>query len=215
MRITGVYSHFNGLEYALVREGELYSELVNAISVIPEPKSLSRTGCGGGVKARREEDELGYLNAYLLRVVRQHDWVASDRSMEVGRDTRYAGCASQGHSGEDCARGATSAVPGQWVSEPSLPTGLPLVKGQLAFQAYFGRRETFVFALFANTMALYAAGIVNAGIAALPSLSSPSLCRHSKHVQDCFVRYERVVERLRSRGANVPSVPLVIIGIEP
>ena len=83
------------------------------------------------------------------------------------------------------------------------------VKEKIAVEVQFGKYAFVAFDLFVKHMLFYSGGVINLGIEILPTKNMQS------ELSSGVAYYEGEVYNILRQGRNNPSVPLLILGIEP
>lgn len=83
------------------------------------------------------------------------------------------------------------------------------VKDQIAVEVQFGKYAFVAFDLFVKHLLFYSGGVINLGIEVLPTKKMQS------QMSSGVAYFEGEVYNVLRHGRNNPSVPLLILGIEP
>lgn len=203
MRIGGVYSHQNGLEYLTVHKPDLLNEIYEVIGHVDA--TICRT------KESRERTMIGRMLYSPAAMNQQFKDLLNERGWTEDRTTYY--CCND----EDLTRRIVHLEPLEQkrVIEESGRVALPsfnqtdFLKERTAIEIQFGKYSFVAFDLFIKHMGFFVADKISVGIEILPM----------KSLQDQMSSgpsyYERELQHIIRQGRGNPPVPLVLIGIEP
>lgn len=193
MKIAAVHSHFNGLEYLVVRRPTRWQEVQSIISKIDWPISQR-------VKAKQERTAKPSrtsisddLSQAFSRLLHQTGWIQPAR---YGASVRFGGTAAPNSS-----RNGIDGTPCQYQNE--------YIKDRVAVEVRL-KRNTFVASdPFIRHLAAYVRDQIDVGIEILPMKSLQSEMSSGPGY------YEGELYNVIRNGRGVPAVPLVMIGIAP
>lgn len=192
MRIVDVYSHFNGLEYLLVRKPKLWKEIRSIIASVKCPSDRS--------KAKPPEAACIPSCVFrLTRVVRDFSGLFHLNGWEQ-RSMLHAGVRFD----EDKI---TYSSCSKAKSDSSNQTDF--VKDRVAIEVQFGKYAFVAYDLFVKHLAFYVRDQIDVGIEILPMKSLQAEMSSGPGY------YEGELYNVIRNGRGVPAVPLVMIGIAP
>ncbi|MDD5176629.1 MAG: BglII/BstYI family type II restriction endonuclease [Sterolibacterium sp.] len=200
MKISDVYSHFNGLEYLQVRRPELWKEVESIISkvVIEHCSDIHGTG------ARRETEKMPRMGGLEIRqqfcsLLIAQRWArlpARLRKQETFRTTRK------------CKR-PRLADPVTCDDDILDAIQTDFVKDRVAIEVQFGKYAFVAYDLFVKHLAFYVRDQIDVGIEILPMKSLQSEMSSGPGY------YEGELYNVIRNRRGVPAVPLVMVGIAP
>jgi len=203
MKIAETYSHLNGLEYLLVRKPQLWQEVEAVVAAVDA--STCKT------KVSKEERTLGRIfyspvdmNKAFKVQLRSRDWTESRVSYWVTRT-------------EKLIRKTLAMSPKQQKAEIEAVGEIPIysynqtdfVKDRVAIEVQFGKYSFVAYDLFVKHLAFYVSDRIDVGIEILPMKSLQS------EMSSGVPYFEGEFYNVIRQGRGVPSVPLVILGVEP
>ncbi|MBF0200786.1 MAG: restriction endonuclease [Desulfamplus sp.] len=203
MKIAETYSHLNGLEFLLVHKPELWSEVQNVIMEID--------GDGCKTKISREKTMKGKLlyspidmNRLFKAKLEFLKWSESRVSYWVTKN-------------EKIIRKTLTMPPDEQKKEIEEGGDTPIfsynqtdfVKDRVAIEVQFGKYSFVAYDLFVKHLAFYVGDKIDVGIEILPMKSLQA------QMSSGVAYYEGELYNVIRQGRGVPSVPLIIIGIEP
>lgn len=202
MKIAATYSHLNGLEFLLVHRPKLWAEIKRVVAAV------DATACRTKVsKEKRTLDKLLFspidMNAAFKSSLRGMGWSESRVSYWVTRN-------------EKLIRKTLSMSAAEQKLEIQNAGETPIasynqtdfVKDRVAVEVQFGKYAFVAYDLFVKHLAFYVRDEIDVGVEILPMKSLQS--RMSSGV----AYYEGEFYNVIRNGRGVPSVPLVLIGIE-
>lgn len=202
MKIAETYSHLNGLEFLLVHRPKLWAGIKRVIT------SVDATACRTKVsKERRTLDKLLYspidMNGAFKRSLNELGWAESRVSYWVTRS-------------EKLIRKTLSMNASQQKQEILDSGEVPIlsynqtdfVKERVAVEVQFGKYSFVAYDLFVKHLAFYVRDEIDVGIEILPMKALQS------QMSSGVAYYEGEFYNVIRNGRGVPSVPLVLIGID-
>jgi hypothetical protein len=203
MKIAAVYSHLNGLEYLMVHKPKLWAEVQSVIKEIDAVKCRT--------KVSREKRMIGKLKFDPKAMnrefhVRLHNkqwrenrvtyWVTKEEKLIRATLTKTA--ADQKKEIE--AHGEEAILSYNQTD---------FVKERVALEVQFGKYAFVAYDLFVKHLAFYVRDEIDVGIEILAMKSM------QRGMSSGPGYYEGELYNVIRNGRGVPSVPLVIIGVEP
>lgn len=203
MKISQVYSHLNGLEYLLVHKKTLWQEIQTVIGKIDA--AACRT------KVSREKTMAGQvlyspidMNKQFSTELRKRDWKESRVSYWVTRDEKLIRQTMSKSAEEQKADiQAVGEVPIFSYNQTDF------VKARVALEVQFGKYSFVAYDLFVKHLAFYVRDQIDVGIEILAMKSL------QQNMSSGPGYYEGELYNVIRNGRGVPSVPLVIVGVEP
>lgn len=203
MKIVEQYSHLNGYEFLIVHRPDLWKEILTVISSINASKCKTKIS-----KEKTKKGQLLYspvdLNVEFKKKLSCLGWKESRVSYWVTKS-------------EKLIRKTITLPPDQQKAEIEASGDIPIssynqtdfVKSRVAIEVQFGKYSFVSYDLFVKHLAFYVGDQIDVGIEILPMKSLQS------QMSTGVSYYEGELYNVVRHGRGVPSVPLVIIGIEP
>lgn len=202
MKIGAVYSHLNGFEWIQYHQPEMWLEIKNIITAIKAEDyktkiSKERTMTGKtlfsptDLNKRMKEDfeKLGWHES------RTSYWVTDDYNLIT--KTMHLTEPQQKIIIEDAGKTPIRSY-----------NQTDFVKKRIAVEVQFGKYSFIAYDLFVKHLAFYVGNTIDIGIEILPMKTMQSQMSSGPGY------YEGALYDLARQGRGVPSVPLVLIGIE-
>ena len=202
MKIAEIYSHLNGVEFLMVHRPLLWQEIQDVIAAVDANKCKTKVS-----KEKTMKGELLFspidLNAIFKQLLCKKEWVESRVNYWVTRDERLIRktltMSATEQKKEIEAAGA----------EPIFSYNqTDFVKDRVAVEVQFGKYAFVAYDLFVKHLAFYVRDQIDVGIEILPMKSL------QRHMSSGVAYYEGEFYNVVRQGRGVPSVPLVLIGIE-
>lgn len=202
MKIAETYSHLNGLEFLIVHKPSLWKEIQAVIAAVDAAKCKTKVS-----KEKTMKGELLFspidMNAAFKRLLRLKKWDESrvsywvTRSEKLIRKTLAMSATEQKKEIEAAGEKAIFSY-----------NQTDFVKDRVAVEVQFGKYSFVAYDLFVKHLAFYVRDEIDVGIEILPMKSLQS------HMSSGVAYYEGEFYNVVRQGRGVPSVPLVILGIE-
>ncbi|MCC7300805.1 MAG: restriction endonuclease [Verrucomicrobia bacterium] len=202
MKIAETYSHLNGLEFLIVHKPALWKELQAVIATIDATKCKTKVS-----KEKTMKGELLYspidMNAEFKKRLRLKKWDESrvsycvTRNEKLIRKTLTMSALEQKKEIEAAGENPIFSY-----------NQTDFVKDRVAVEVQFGKYSFVAYDLFVKHLAFYVRDEIDVGIEILPMKSLQS------QMSSGVAYYEGEFYNVVRQGRGVPSVPLVIIGIE-
>ncbi|MBW7909467.1 MAG: restriction endonuclease [Kiritimatiellae bacterium] len=202
MKITETYSHLNGLEFLMVHKPALWKEIQAVIADVDADACKTKVS-----KEKTMRGELLYspidMNAEFKRLLRKKKWGESRVSYWVTRNERLI-------------RKTLALSAAEQKKEIEAAGEKPIfsynqtdfVKDRVAVEVQFGKYSFVAYDLFVKHLAFYVRDEIDVGIEILPMKSLQS------QMSSGVAYFEGEFYNVVRQGRGVPSVPLVILGIE-
>lgn len=202
MKIAETYSHLNGLEFLMVHKPALWKEIKAVISAVDANKCKTKVSKEKTMPGKLLFSPVG-MNADFNRRLRSKKWNESRVSYWVTRD-------------EKLIRKTLSMSATEQKKEIEAAGETPIfsynqtdfVKDRVAVEVQFGKYSFVAYDLFVKHLAFYVRDQIDVGIEILPMKSLQS------EMSSGVAYYEGEFYNVVRQGRGVPSVPLVILGIE-
>ena len=202
MKIAETYSHLNGLEFLIVHKPILWKEIQKVIVTVDAAMCKTKVS-----KEKTKKGELLFspvdMNAAFKPLLRLKKWEESrvsywvTRSEKLIRKTLAMSAAEQKKEIEAAGEKAIFSY-----------NQTDFVKDRVAVEVQFGKYSFVAYDLFVKHLAFYVRDEIDVGIEILPMKSLQS------HMSSGVPYYEGEFYNVVRQGRGVPSVPLVILGIE-
>ena len=203
MRIAETYSHLNGLEFLQVHKPELWKEIRDVVESINANKCKTKVSQERGRTGRKLYSPVDMNSAFKTALKgknwdesRINYWVTSDerlirKTLSLSPEAQRAEIETSGHT----------AIRSYNQTD--------FVKKRVAIEVQFGKYAFVAYDLFVKHLAFYVGDQIDVGIEILPMKSLQN------EMSSGVAYYEGELYNIVRQGRGVPSVPLVIIGIEP
>jgi hypothetical protein len=202
MKIAKIYSHLNGLEYLLVHRKKLWEEVCHVI------ESVDAESCKS--KISKEKGMVGQLlysppamNVCFSKLLSCRGWSESRVNYWVTDDERLIRQTMQ-KSADEQKKEIISAGHTPIMSYNQTD----YVKDRVAIEVQFGKYSFVAYDLFVKHLAFYVRDEIDVGIEILAMKSM------QKQMSSGPAYYEGELYNVLRNGRGVPSVPLVMIGVE-
>ena len=203
MKIANMYSHLNGYEYMLVHRKHLWDEIVHAIECIDANQYIKKS------KERTKEGKLLYdqkrLNDEFENILMPEGWQSVTTPYYVTGDIETARIIA-GIRDKDLQR----KVIEERGHVPMLTNNqVDFVKDRVAIEVQFGKYFSVAYDLHVKHTFFFLRNDIDVGIEIIPT-------RGMRVRMDTGVAwFENEVANVIREGRSNPTVPIVMIGIEP
>jgi len=203
MKVAKIYSHLNGLEYLLVHRKPLWNEVQSVI------KSVDAEACKTKISK-----EKGMIGDVLYSPPAMNDSFKTLLTAKAWKESRVTYWVTED---EKLIR-QTLQKPADEQKKEILDAGCTpimsynqtdFVKDRVAIEVQFGKYAFVAYDLFVKHLAFYMRDQIDVGIEILAMKSL------QKYMSSGPGYFEGELYNVIRNGRGVPSVPLVIIGIEP
>lgn len=203
MKIAATYSHLNGLEYLLVHKPGLWKEVQDVISAIDAPacrtKVSKEKGMIGEMKFSPDD-----MNSEFKRRLQAHGWSESRVTYWVTRNEKLIRATLNLTADEQ-----RKEIKAQGEEAIMSYNQTDFVKDRVALEVQFGKYSFVAYDLFVKHLAFYVRDQIDVGIEILAMKSM------QREMSSGPGYYEGELYNVIRNGRGVPSVPLVIVGVEP
>lgn len=202
MKIAAYYSHLNGYEWLRYRRPGLWEELEAVIEGLDAETYR--------VKESKESHMVGemlyspkHLNAAMKEKLEAKDWHESRTGYWVTDDydlilsTKQLGPDEQKSAIEEAGKRAIYSY-----------NQTDFIKERVAVEVQFGKYSFIAYDLFVKHLAFYVGDKIDLGIEILPMKSM------QEQMSSGPGYYEGALYDVARQGRGVPSVPLILVGIE-
>jgi hypothetical protein len=203
MKIGAQYSHLNGFEWIQYHHKDMWDEIAGVIDSIDLSKYLT--------KVSKEKTKLGNLlyspgelNSIIKDEFANLGWHESRTNYWVTDD--YDLITKTMHLTEE-AQKAEIELAGKTPIRSYNQTDF--VKNRIAVEVQFGKYSFIAYDLFVKHLAFYVGNTIELGVEILPMKSMQAMMSSGPGY------YEGALYDLARQGRGVPSVPLILIGVEP
>ena len=204
MKIAQVYSHLNGLEFMLVRKPELWQEIQQAVmnvdaSLAFEKVSREKTMMGKILLSPSKLNRLfkAELSSMGWQEIR-HDYFVNE-DLNTAREIVHIQDKDQQRK-LILERGFT---PYRTYNQ------IDFVKDKAAIEIQFGKYFSVQYDLHVKHTFFYERGDIDAGIEIIPTHKMMSM------MSSGVAWYENELANIVREGRSNPSVPIILMGIEP
>jgi len=203
MKIGAVYSHLNGLEWILVHQKRIWNEVKSVITSLDAESYRTKES-----KEKTMMGEMKFspkdLNQAFKESLGSKGWSESRTDYWVTDDFNLI-------------RKTMHLKPGQQKLVIEEAQKIPIKsynqtdfqKSRVAIEVQFGKYSFIAYDLFVKHLAFYVGNKIDVGIEILPMKTMQAEMSSGPGY------YEGALYDLARQGRGVPSVPLVLIGIEP
>ncbi len=203
MKIGAMHSHLNGYEWLLVHERALWAEIESIIENVDasrfKTKISKEKGIQGQVLFAPKE-----LNRAFADRFQAAGWGESRTSYWVTKDYNLI-------------RGTMHLPPTEQRQQIEAAGHVPIfsynqtdfVKDRVAVEIQFGKYSFIAYDLFVKHLAFYVGDSIDVGVEVLPMKTM------QEQMSSGPGYYEGALYDVARQGRGVPTVPLVMIGVEP
>jgi hypothetical protein len=203
LKIASTYSHLNGLEFLLVHQPDLWSEIKDVVASIDAEAHKTKIS-----KEKRMMGRLLYspgdMNAAIKVGFEERGWSERRVSYYVTDDANLTREIMPLDRAEQKKR---------IVAAGKIPFGsynqTDFVKNRVMCEIQFGKYSFIAHDLFVKHMAFFTTGHMDVGIEVLPTKALQA------QMSSGVPYYEGALFDLIRQGRGVPHVPLVLVGVEP
>jgi len=202
MKIAEAYSHLNGLEFLIVHKPSRWKEIQAVIATVDASKCKTKVSKEKTMKGALLFSPID-MNAAFKRLLRLKKWQESRVSYWVTRSEkliRRTLAMSATEQKKEIEAGGEKPIFSYNQTD--------FVKDRVAVEVQFGKYSFVAYDLFVKHLAFYVRDQIDVGIEILPMKSLQS------QMSSGVPYYEGEFYNVVRQGRGVPSVPLVILGIE-
>lgn len=204
MRIVQVYSHLNGVEFLMVHKPVLWEEIQGAIKSVDASDAFD--------KISKEKTMVGRilyspskLNKLFKAEFSKNSWNEARTAYFVNEDLQTTK-ETVDIRDKDTQR---SAIENRGFTAFATYNQVDFVKDRVAVEVQFGKYFSVQYDLHVKHTFFYGRGDIDVGIEIIPMHSLMS------QMSSGVAWYENELTNIVREGRSNPSVPIVLIGIEP
>lgn len=202
MKIAQIYSHLNGLEYLMVHKLKLWKEIQTVIKQVDGDSCKTKISKEKGMKGKVLYSPIEMNKSFSI-LLKNNSWKESRVSYWVTRD-------------EKLIRKTITKPFEEQKKEIEEAGEIPIlsynqtdyIKERVAIEIQFGKYSFVAYDLFVKHLAFFVRDEIDVGVEILAMKSLQS------QMSSGPAYYEGELYNVIRNGRGVPSVPLVIIGIE-
>lgn len=202
MKIVETYSHLNGLEYLLVHRPQLWKEINFVVGKVDGRACKTKVSKEKNMKGRMLYSPVEMNKSFKI-LLESKRWKESRVNYWVTKE-------------EKLIRQTLAMSPEKQKEEITQAGSLPIfsynqtdfVKERVAIEVQFGKYSFVAYDLFVKHLAFYVGDHIDVGIEILPMKALQS------QMSSGVAYYEGELYNVIRQGRGVPSVPLVLLGIE-
>ncbi len=204
MRIGKYYSHLNGYEYMLVHKRQLWSEICSAINNVDASLAFNKVS-----KEKNRVGELLYSPSSMNQLFKDEflksGWVERRINYYVNSDIKT----TQEIVNVQDAEKQREIIESNGYRAYRTYNQVDFVKEGVAIEVQFGKYFSVQYDLHVKHTFFYGRGDIDVGIEIIPMHSLMS------NMSSGVAWYENELTNILREGRSNPSVPIVLIGIEP
>lgn len=203
MKIANHYSHLNGLEFMLVHKKKLWEELVDAINSIDANKFVKYSND----KTRKGEPifDQKALNKEFESLLKPLGWDEMRTPYYVTTDVDTIRETIKIRDKEEQKR----LIKEKGLEPLTTYNQVDFVKNRVAIEVQFGKYFSVAYDLHVKHTFFFLRNDIDVGIEIIPT---KKMCRH---MDTGVAWFENEVANVIREGRSNPTVPVIIIGIEP
>lgn len=203
MKIANQYNHLNGLEFLIVNKPELWKQIQDAILAIDANKFLKKSN--DRTKTGKTIYNQKLLNKEFERILNPLGWKSQKTPYYVTSDLVVARDISQMRDKKEQA----AYIMSKGLEPLATNNQVDFVKDRVAVEVQFGKYFSVAYDLHVKHTFFYLRDDIDVGVEIIPT-------REMMRRMDTGVAwFENEVANVIREGRSNPTVPLVIIGIEP
>lgn len=204
MKIAQVYSHLNGVEFLMVHKPDLWNDIQTAIQNVDAEKAFVKVS-----KEKTMQGQILYSPAQLNRLFKEEfsksGWVATRTPYFVNEDLQAT---RETVDIRDTEAQKAAILERGFKAFPTY-NQVDFVKGRVAVEVQFGKYFSVQYDLHVKHTFFYGRGDIDVGIEIIPMHSLMS------QMSSGVAWYENELTNIVREGRSNPSVPIVLIGVEP
>lgn len=204
MRIAQFYSHLNGYEYLIVHRPMLWQEIVNVISAIDAQEAFTKVS-----SEKPKKGKILYgpkkLNKLFKREFSGYDWAEKRIDYFVNEDLQTT---RNTHDIRD-KQSQKQAIMQEGFIPYRTYNQVDFVKERVAVEVQLGKYFSVQYDLHVKHTFFFGRGDIDVGIEIIPMHSLMS------QMSTGVAWYENELTNIVREGRSNPSVPIILIGIEP
>ncbi len=203
MKVAKKYSHLNGEEWLIVHEKECYDEILAVIDAISAEECRTKISQEKGRKGDALYSPVA-LNSEFETRLGKREWESNRYSYYIAHDLQQMEAMTFMDISEQ-----RDYLESLGVDVIYSYNQIDHVKRGIAVEVQFGKYAFVAYDIFVKHLAFYTGRRTNVGIEILPTKAM------QQQMSSGIAYYEGELHNILRHGRGSPSVPLVIIGIEP
>lgn len=204
MKIIQAYSHLNGLEYLLVHKSELWNEIVSAIQNVNASLAFDKVSKEKTMVGKTLFSPSG-INKLFKSEFSSRGWNETRTSYFVNEDLQTTRDTVDIRDKNEQKK----AIIDRGFTAYGTYNQVDFVKDRVAIEVQFGKYFSVQYDLHVKHTFFYGRGDIDVGIEIIPMHSLMS------QMSTGVAWYENELTNIVREGRSNPSVPIVLIGIEP
>lgn len=204
MKIAQTYSHLNGVEFLMVHKPDLWSEIQTAIKNVDAKKAFTKIS-----KEKRMSGKVLYsptkLNQLFKLEFSKISWCETRTSYYVNEDLQTT--METVHITDKYKQ--KKEIEKNNFTAYSTYNQVDFVKDRVAVEVQFGKYFSVQYDLHVKHTFFYERGDIDVGIEIIPMHSLMS------QMSSGVAWYENELTNIVREGRSNPSVPIILIGVEP
>lgn len=204
MKIGQIYSHLNGLEFLMVHRSDLWSEVQNAIWSVDAKKAFAKISKEKTMVGRRLYSP-SILNRLFKVEFSNSGWQEMRTPYFVNEDFQTTRETVDIRDKE----AQRKAILSRGFQAYGTYNQVDFVKNRIAVEVQFGKYFSVQYDLHVKHTFFYGRGDIDVGIEIIPMHSLMS------QMSSGVAWYENELTNIVREGRSNPSVPIVLIGVEP
>ena len=203
MKIANLYSHLNGYEYMLVHRKELWEQIVNAITSI-DANAYTKTSNAKPHRGKILYDQKA-INKQFEQILFPQEWQSVTTPYFVTGDISTAREISTIREKEEQKR----IIESKGFEAYRTNNQVDFVKDRVAVEVQFGKYFSVAYDLHVKHTFFFLRNDIDVGIEIVPTRA---MCLK---MDTGVAWFENEIANVIREGRSNPTVPIVMIGIEP
>lgn len=204
MKISQVYSHLNGLEFLLVHKADLWDEIQNAVKNVDASKAFDKVSMEKTMVGRILYSPSG-LNRLFKQEFSRNSWFETRTAYYVNEDLNTT-METVNIRDKEVQK---QAIIDRGFAAFSTYNQVDFVKDRVAVEVQFGKYFSVQYDLHVKHTFFYGRGDIDVGVEIIPMHSLMS------QMSSGVAWYENELTNIVREGRSNPSVPIILIGVEP
>lgn len=204
MKISQIYSHLNGLEFLIVHKPQLWNEIKSVIENVDANKAFYKVS-----KEKTKKGKILYspseFNALYKKEFSDTGWFETKIYYYVNEDLATT---METVNIKD-KKTQKKAITDRGFTAFNTYNQVDFVKDRVAVEVQFGKYFSVQYDLHVKHTFFYERGDIDVGIEIIPMHSL------MKQMSTGIAWYENELTNIVREGRSNPSVPIVLIGVEP
>lgn len=203
MKIANVYSHLNGLEFLQVHCPDLLDEIYAAIVNVDASKCIKESG--DKTKKGKKVYDQKKMNQWFVEELKPNGWESVRTPYYVTGDLNLARSVVGIRDKEE----QRQLIEQNGLEAFSTYNQVDFVKNRVAIEVQFGKYFSVAYDLHVKHTFFYLRNDIDVGIEIIPTKAL------ERRMDTGVPWFENEVTNVIREGRSNPSVPIVMIGIEP